>query len=95
MNQWYKIKITDSSNEPMKYRRKKYSLFEKNKIIEQYKEIKAKYPKKGFRAISNELNVPKTCLIKWIWQEPFIKQNTSLKKNSDLKEEEEILQLFC
>ena len=48
----------------MKYRRKKYSLFEKNKIIEQYKEIKAKYPKKGFRAISNELNVPKTCLIK-------------------------------
>ena len=38
----------------------------KGGYIEQNKEIKAKYPKKGFKAISNQLNVPKTCLMEWI-----------------------------
>ena len=34
---------SDSSNEPLKNRRRQYSFFEKKKIIEQYKEIKAKF----------------------------------------------------
>ena len=53
------VSSSDSSNKPLKYSRKQYSLFEKYKIIEQYKEIKAKYLLKGIKAISNELIILK------------------------------------
>lgn len=76
---------SDTENEQPIKNRRKFSLLVKKKYIEQYKEIKSKFPKKGYGAIASQLNIPKSCLIEWLKQESYIEQNKNLKNKFRLE----------
>ena len=48
-------------------------------------EIKKKFPKKGIKKISKELDVPKTCLMEWIKQIDFLLETISAGKKYRLE----------
>ena len=44
----------------------------KKNYVYKYNEIKKIFPKKGIKKISEELDIPKTCLMEWIKQIDFL-----------------------
>ena len=70
----------------IKLKRKKYTLAEKKNFVDRYKKIKANFPNRGIRSIANELDVPKSSLIEWIKQIPFIDETISTTKKYRLED---------
>ena len=69
----------------IKLKRKKYTLAEEKTFVDRYKKIKANFPQRGIRSIANELDVPKSSLIEWIKQIPFIDETISATKKYRLE----------
>ena len=69
----------------IKLKRKKYTLAGKKTFVDRYKKIKANFPQRGIRSIANELDVPKSSLIEWIKQIPFIDETISATKKYRLE----------
>ena len=69
----------------IKLKRKKYTLAGKKTFVDRYKKIKANFPQRGIRSIANELDVPKSSLIEWIKQIPFIDETISTTKKYPLE----------
>ena len=60
--------------------RKRYTIKEKIAYVEKYKAIKEEEPKKGFKKISEELDVPKNNHKEWVKQYMFMKDIKGLNK---------------
>ena len=67
------------SNDKQK-NRKKYTIKEKITYVEKYKAIKEEEPKKGFKKISEELELTKNNLKEWVKQYMFMKDIKCIKK---------------
>lgn len=69
------------------YQKKKF-------FLKKYDELKDKYPKKGKRDFAKLLEVPYSCLLKWINQRNFIEMIPKKKNKSRLEGEGDIHLLY-